>query len=153
MPTYDHANYVVIREKHITATGISAAAAGSEYVTTTFRVRNSSVVVGCAFRIGSGGSAAGTNSISVARINAAGTRSTWQTLTFAGSAGASGASAGRNTFDISLISAMTLTSIGDAAVLLGNAASTDKMVVLSDVIWRYRVLPGGDDGMTMAALG
>jgi hypothetical protein len=66
-------------------------------------------------------------------------------LTLTISAGASGASAGKNTFFITLDSAMTLASIGEGAVLIGNAASLDKIPVLSDIVWIYRTMPGSID--------
>jgi len=150
MPKYDHPNHVVIRDKHITAAGISAPAVLSSYVGSTLRTRNKSVVVGCAFVIGSGGSAAGTNSFAVARILAGGSKSSWQALTVSMSAGASAAG---DVYDISLVSAMTIHSLGDCAILRNNAASADKLAVLKDIVWRYRVLPGGDDEVTHAALG
>lgn len=150
MPSYDNPNYLVIRERQVEAAGISTPAAGSEYVSSTLRTRNKSVVVGCAFVVGSGGSAAGSNSISIGRILAGGSRSIWQTLTTPMSAGASAAG---DAFDISLVSAMTINSIGDVAVLVGNAASLDKVAVLKSIVWRFRTLPGGDDELTQQQLG
>ena len=150
MPKYDHPNHVVIRDKHITAAGISATAVQSGYIGSTLRTRNKAVVVGCAFRVGSGGSAAGTNSIAIARILAGGSKSSWQVSTIAMSAGASAAG---DVYDISLVSAMTIASLGDCALLRPNAASIDKVAVLTDIVWRYRILPGGDDELTHVALG
>jgi hypothetical protein len=149
MPKYDHPNHVVIREKHVTG-ALSCTAVASGYIGSTLRTRNKSVIVGCAFRVQSGGSAAGSNSFKVNRINAAGTTSTWQVLTTASSAGASAAG---DVYDISLASALTVHSIGEGVELSGNAASLDKVAVLSDVIWRYRVLPGGDDEVTTVTAG
>lgn len=149
MPKYDHPNHVVIREVHRTG-AISTAAVNSGYAGVTLRTRNKSVIVGVAFRVGSGGSAAGSNSFKVQRINALGTTSTWQVLTTASSAGASAAG---DVYDVSLASALTVHSIGEGVELVGNAASLDKVPVLSDVIWRYRVLPGGDDGISDVTLG
>ena len=149
MPKYDHPNHVVIREKHVTG-ALSTGAVNSGYVGSTLRTRNKSVVVGCAFRVQSGGSAAGSNSFKVQRLNAAGTTSAWQALTTISSAGASAAG---DVYDMSLVSGMTIHSIGEGAELAGNAASLDKIPVLSDVIWRYRVLPGGDDAITDVTLG
>lgn len=149
MPRYDHPNHVVIREKHVTG-ALSVGAVNSGYVGSTLRTRNKSVVVGVAFRVQSGGSAAGSNSFKVHRLGTGGTASSWQVLTTISSAGASAAA---DVYDISLVSAMTIHSIGEAAELAGNAASLDKIPVLSDVIWRYRILPGGDDEVTHATLG
>lgn len=152
MPFYDDPQYTVIREKHITGAISCAGGVPTAFVGTTMRSSVKAVITGVAFRIGSGGSAAGTNSISVARIGAGGV-STWQVLTVNVSAGASGASAGRNCFDISLVSALTMASLGEGAVLVGQAASLDKVAVLSDVVWRYRLLPIGDSELTNATLG
>ena len=150
MPKYDHPNHVVIRDKHVTAAGISAGAVQSGYIGSTLRTRNKAVVVGCAFRVGSGGSAAGSNSIAIARVLAGGSKSSWQVLTIAMSAGASAAG---DCYDISLVSAMTIASLGDCALLRPNAASLDKVAVLTDIVWRYRILPGGDDEVTVATAG
>ena len=152
MPSYDHPQYTVIREKHLTGAISCAGGVPTAFVSSTMRASMKAVITGCSFRVGSGGSAAGTNSISIARIGAGGV-SVWQTLTVNMSAGASGASAGRNTFDISLVSAMTIASIGEGAILQGQAASLDKVAVLSDIVWRYRILPGGDSDLSHATLG
>lgn len=150
MPKYDHPNHVVIRDKHVTGALSVATAVDSAFVGTTLRSRNKAVIVGVAFRVGSGGSAAGSNSFKVTRINTAGTVSTWQVLTQLISAGASALG---ETYDISLVSAMTVHSLAEGAVLVGQAASLDKIPVLSDVVWRYRILPGGDDEVTTATAG
>jgi hypothetical protein len=150
MPKYDHPNHVVIRDKHVTGALSVATAVDSAYVGTTLRSRNKAVIVGVAFRVGSGGSAAGSNSFKLSRINAAGTVSTWQVLTQLVSAGASAAG---ETYDISLVSGLTVHSLGEGAVLIGQAASLDKIPVLSDVVWRYRILPGGDDEVTHITAG
>lgn len=150
MPKYDHPNHVVIRDKHVTGALSVATAVDSAFVGTTLRSRNKAVIVGVAFRVGSGGSAAGSNSFKVTRINTAGTVSTWQVLTQLISAGASAAG---ETYDISLVSGLTVHSLAEGAVLVGQAASLDKIPVLSDVVWRYRILPGGDDGITDVTAG
>jgi len=153
MPQYDHPEYTVIREKHITGALSVATAVNSAYAGSTMRSSMKCVITGIGFRIGSGGSAAGSNSMQVSRVNGAGTVSTWQVMTQIFSAGASGASFGKNTWDISLASAMTLASIGEAAVLIGQAASLDKIPVLSDIVWRYRILYQGDSEISPATLG
>ena len=149
MPKYDHPNHVVIRDVDRCG-AFSCAAVASGYVNAGLRVRNKSVIVGVAFRVQSGGSAAGSNSFKVNRVGAAGTASTWQVLTTISSAGASAAG---DVYDISLASALTVHSIGEGVELAGNAASLDKIPVLSNVIWRYRVLPGGDDEVTTITAG
>ena len=138
---YDHPNYLVVREKHVTG-ALSCTAVNSGYVGSTLRTRDKSIVIGCAARVASGGSAAGSISLSVARLGALGTASIWKTQTAASSAGASAAG---DIYDISLASALTLESMGMAAHLSGNAASLDKVPVLSDIVWRYRILPFGSD--------
>lgn len=150
MPRYDAPNHVVIRDKHITGALSVATAVDSAFVGTTLRTRNKAVIIGCAFRVGSGGSAAGSNSFKVSRINTNGVVSTWQVLTQLISAGASALG---KTYDISLVSALTVNSLAEGAVLIGQAASLDKIPVLSDVVWRYRILPGGDDEVSAASMG
>lgn len=134
---YDNNDFTIIREKHVTAAGISTPAIGSGYVGATLRSFTKAMVLGVTFRIASGGSIAGSNSFEVSRQNALGTVSTQQVLTTIISAGASAAS---DVYDISLTAGFTLASAGEAAVLEGTAASLDKIPVLSDVIWRYRFL-------------
>ena len=137
MAAYDHPNFLVIRERALTG-AISAAGLDSAYVGASLKVAQKAIVLGVTLEVGSGGSAAGTNSIRVSRMNAAGTLSNHQTHTVMVSAGAS---AVNDVIDISLSVGMTIHSLAEAAVLRGNAASLDKAGVLKDVIWRYRLLP------------
>ena len=143
---YDHPNFLIIRERQLTG-AISAAGVASAYIGSSLKVFTKPVVTGVSFRVGSGGSAAGTNSMKVSRVGTGGTQSTWQTYTMACSAGASAAG---EVHDVSLASGMTIHSLGEAAALSGVAASLDKVAVLSDVVWRYRILPydmpGGNIG-------
>lgn len=134
---YNHPNFLVIRDRQLSG-AISAAGVGSAYVGSSLKVFTKAVVTGVAFRVGSGGSAAGTNSMRISRVGTGGTLSTWQTYTMACSAGASAAG---DVHDVSLASAMTIHSLGEAAALAGVAASLDKVAVLSDVVWKYRILP------------
>jgi len=136
---YDHPNFLVVRERHLSGT-ISAPAALSAYVGSTLRCYTKALVVGCTVIVGSGGSAAATNSMSVSRNDT----STQQTFTFATSAGAS---ALNDIHQLSLTTGFTLNSVGDFACLLGGAASADKMVILKDVMWRYRLLPSDLDSI------
>lgn len=135
---YDHPEFSVIREKHYAA-AMSVSAVGTAYAGSTLRVYTKCAVVGVWYRVGSGGSASGTNSLIVGRVQAAGTFSTYQVATTPMSAGAS--AAGDASY-ISLSSPMTLVSAGEWAALGCNAASVDKCAVMSDIIWRYRVLQG-----------
>lgn len=144
MANYDGPDHNVIKEKHVTGAISGATGVPTAYVGSTFRSAQKCVVLGIAARIGSGGSIAGSNSMTISRIGAGGV-SAWKTFTALFSAGASGASAGKNTFFITLDSAMTLASIGEGAVLIGNAASLDKIPVLSDIVWIYRTMPGSID--------
>ncbi len=141
---YDHPNFLVVRERHLqhptgtVGTQISAPAANSAYVGSTLRCYTKALVVGATVIVGSGGSAAATNSIDVSRNDS----SLMQTFTFATSAGAS---ALNDIHQLSLTTGFTLNSVGDFACLLGGAASADKMVVLKDVMWRYKLLPADLD--------
>lgn len=135
-------NFLVLREEHRlrpdTASGFSVPSVNTVYVGSTLRTFTRSVIVGVAFRIASGGSAAGTNSFSVVLMDTQGTvLSERNATTVAVSAGASAAG---DTVDISLTDFLTLTSIGQAVGLRANAASLDKVAVLSDIVWRYRLL-------------
>lgn len=134
---YDHPNFLIIREKSLSG-AISAAGVGSAYVGSSLKVAQKALVLGVTFRVGSAGSAIATNSIKVARVDLAGTQSAMQVYTFGASAGMT------DVYDISLTTGFTVHSLGEAAALNGNAASLDKVVVLSDVIWRYRLLPAND---------
>lgn len=138
--SYDNSNFTLIREKHIQG-AISTAAIGSGYASATLRSFTKALVLGVTFRVGSGGSAAGSNSFEVSRMNALGTVSTHQVLTTIVSAGASAAG---DIFDMSLTTAMTIHSFGEAAILEGTAASLDKIPVLSDIVWRYRFMNSSD---------
>jgi len=138
MSQFDHPNFLVIRERCLSGT-ISTAAATSTYIGSTLKIRDKCVVLGATCRVGSGGSAAGTQTLAIVKLDSLGTiLSTKQVHSLTSSAGAS---ALNDVYDISLASPFTLASIGEMAGITGNAASLDKIVVLSDVIWRYRVLP------------
>lgn len=137
MPNYDHPNFLVIRERALSG-AISTAGLGSAYVGSSLKVAQKAIVLGVTLRVGSGGSAAGTNSIKISRVGEQGTQSTFQVATTPMSAGASAAG---DVIDISLTSLLTLNSLGEAAAVANVAASLDKCAVLSDVVWRYRLLP------------
>lgn len=145
MANYDGPDHNVIKEKHITGALSCATGVPTAYVGSTFRSAQKCVVLGCAIKVGSGGSLGATNSFSISRIGAGGV-SSWKTFTFMISTGASGASQGsKSNLFFTLDSAMTLGSIGEGAVLIGQAASIDKVPVLSDIVWIYRTMPGSID--------
>ena len=129
---YDDPNFLIIRERQFSA-AISTAAVGSAYIGCSLKVYTKALILGCVARSGSV-SAAATNSLSIARIGTAGTISNMQTFTFASVA------AGTELV-MSLTAGFTVNSIGEAAGLTGSAASFDKVAVLADVIWQYRLLP------------
>lgn len=133
MPKYDHPEFTVVREVALSG-NISCAAATSAFVGSSLKVRTKAIVLGCTFRVGSAGSATGSNSFKIARIDTSGTISNMQVLTLT-------APVAGQVIDISMTSGFTVTSMGEAAALVGNAASADKIPVLSDIIWRYRLLP------------
>lgn len=139
---YNQPDFTALQIKHITGAISVATAVDSAYVGSTLRTFTKAVIVGVTVRVGSGGSAAGTNSFRVARINALGTVSNMQIATVAMSAGASAAG---DVIAISLTTPFTVHSFGEGAVLVGHAASLDKVAVLSDVEWRYRFLPSDQD--------
>lgn len=140
---YDDPNFLLIRQANpvgdLGAQGsISTPALTSEYVGSTLKVFTKAVVLGCTFMVQSGASITGTATISIARVTPAGAVSEWEAKSFIGSAGASMAG---TVIDISCKSALTLHSIGESAALIGNAASLDKVPILKNIIWRYRLLP------------
>lgn len=129
----DHPNFLVIRQQHLSG-AISCAAATSAFVGSSLKVYTKAVVLGCTFRVGSAGSASGSNSFKIARIDTAGTISNLQVLTLT-------APVAGDVIDMSMTTGFTVHSLGEAAALVGNAASADKIPVLSDVVWRYRMIP------------
>ena len=139
---YNDPNFLIIREAIPTPGvngSVSCPSVGTAYVGSTLKVYHKAVVLGVHFEIQSGaGSAVGTNSISIARIGTAGTSSAWNTYTLVTSLGASMAG---DEIDITCGSAMTLSSAGEHAAILCNAASVHKCVVIKNIVWRYRLLP------------
>ena len=136
--SYDHPEFLVTHFAHmkhdIAANAISCPSTLTSYVGSTLNVFAKCLILGATIRVNSGGSANGTNSLSVSRINAAATISDIETFTLT-------AKTANDTFDISLATGITLESLGEGVCLTGNAASNDKMFVISDIWWRYRLLP------------
>jgi hypothetical protein len=141
---YDDPNFLLIRFQHpVGAAGnqgsISAASEATFYIGSSLKVSHKAAVLGVAFQVDSGPvSAVGTNSINVSRVDSAGTESVWGSLNVTTSLGASMAN---DVVDISLASAMTLASLSWAAILSSGAASAHKVIVIKNIVWRYRLLP------------
>src|SRR5687768_9435867 len=106
MSIYDHPNFLVIRERQLSG-AISAAGLESAYVGSSLKVAQKAIVLGVTLRVGSGGSAAGTNSIKISRVGISGTQSTFAVQTTPMSAGASAAG---DVIDISLNTLLTIHS-------------------------------------------
>ena len=130
---YDNPNFLIIRDHHIHGSTISAPSLGDEYIGSTLKVYNKSVVLGVTFQFQSAGSAAATQSIAITRCGTGGTNSDWQVLVTSSSAGL--------VVDISLASALTIHSLGEGAALRPSAASLDKIGTIKNIVWRYRMLP------------
>ncbi len=136
---YDNPNFLVIRQQ-AAAGALSATAASTAFVGTTLRVYTKAAVLGVTIVMGSGASVGGNNTLAICRIVGTGTTASIfqaQTCTISKTTSAAG-----EVFDISLTTPMTLGSIGDKAVVAAGAATlADVGGVISDVIWRYRILP------------
>jgi len=133
MSSYDNPNFLLIREDKKSG-NLSVASAGTAYNGCTLRTYTSAVILGATVVVGSGGSAAGTSSLSIAILGTSGTAATAQSFSIT-------ALTAGDVADLSLSTGLTLASAGVSAALLGNAASLDKILVLKDIIWRYRLLP------------
>lgn len=135
---YDHPEFLVTRVSHlkhdIAANAISCPSLTTSYIGSTLNVFQKCLVLGATIRVNSGGSASGTNSLSITRVNAGGTVSDMET--FAITAKTAG-----DTFDVSLATGVTLASLTEGVCLNVNAASLDKVFVVADIWWRYRMLP------------
>ena len=154
MSRYDHPNFSIIRQDHRlrpdAASGFSVPSANTVYIGSTFRCYTKAVVLGVTFIIGSGasGSLSATNSFSVVLMDTEGTVLSARNVTTV-LISQPGSAIG-DVIDISLTDALTLASVGQAAGLRANAASLDKIPILSDIIWRYRIMdydiPAGNIG-------
>jgi len=125
-------NFLVIRTQAFDGS-ISCAGLGSAYVLSSLKVYTKALVLGCTARVGSVSSSA-TNSLSIAKITPAGAITNMQAFSFATAV----AGAVR---EMSLTAGFTVHSLGEAAAITGNASALHQVPVLSDVIWRYRILP------------
>lgn len=134
---HDAPEYLAIHQR-IFSGAYSCSTNNSSYSGPSLRVYCKAVVLGATLRVGSGGSAAGSNSLYLYRCGTSGTLSVMATKVKTMEAGASAAN---DIIDISCTTPFTLHSMSEAAMVGGQAASLDKVCVLSDVIFRYRLLP------------
>ena len=133
---YDDPNFLIMRHEHLATLTSSSAAAQTVFTSSTMKVWTKAIVLGCQFMIHSGPSAASTTTISIRR----GT-SIAQNFVSAVSATAS---ANGDVWDLSLTTGLTLLSAGEICTLASNLTSNsvaDKLFTISDIIWRYRLLP------------
>lgn len=136
---YDHPDFLITRTKWIGPGTYSMSAAGTAFAGTTLKSYTKFAVLGAQIIIVSGGSVGGTTTIGISRLGASGTASSFQNTAATVSAGAS---ALNTKVDISCSSDCTLASFGTGAVIVGSSKTiADFGCVVSDVIWRYRLLP------------
>jgi hypothetical protein len=136
---YDAPDYLVTRERWYSGV-YSCSTNASTYSGPSLRTFTKALIIGATVRIGSGGSAAGSNSLSVVKVWPGGTISVAGTHVHAVEAGVS---ALNDIVEIPASTNLTLESMGDCIMIKGEAASIDKVAVLSDVIFRYKLLPTG----------
>lgn len=146
---YDHPDYLIIREAHKSGT-MSMTAAGTALVGSTLKSYTKFEVLGATVVIGSGASvgSATPKTLGIGRLGAAGTMSSFQKFTVTISATSSAAG---QVFDLSLSTPATVPSTGESVIVYGSSATiADHGCVLSDVIWRYRILPFAGTGASGA---
>lgn len=136
----------------LAATSYSVVGTGSHYAsggrTTDFRCRDRAVVLGVTVIGSSGGSVGGTVSLKIARVIAGGN----QSLMTAKSINASlTASFLGNVEDLACsLNPITLESMGDRVYLVAESSTlADKCANLTNVIWRYRLLPKATGDVTL----
>lgn len=146
--SYNDPNFTTIKDfalgEMAAATGYSVAASASHYAVggraSYFRTRDRAVVLGVTVIGASGGSVGGTVSLKIARLIAGGSES----LMTAKSINASKTSSFLgNVEDIACsLNPITLESFGDAVYLTAESSTlADKCANLTNIIWRYRLLP------------
>lgn len=145
---YSDSNYTTVKEMQlgemIASSAYSVGGSGSHYAvggrSSYFRTRDRAVILGCAVIGASGGSVGGTVSLKIARLVSGGS----QSLMTAKSINASKTTSflGR-VFDFACsLNPITLESYGDAVYLVAESSTlADKCANLTNVIWRYRLLP------------
>ena len=145
---YNDPKYTVIHQhalgEMLAATGYSVPATASMYSCggrhSVFRCRDRAVVLGVTVIGGSGGSVGGTVSLKIARLIAGGSES----LMTAKSINASKTSSFLgNVEDIACsLNPITLESFGDSVYLTAESSTlADKCANLTNIVWRYRLLP------------
>jgi len=145
---YSEAKYTVILERAagemLAATAYSVPATASQYACggrfPNFRCRDRCVVLGVTVIGASGGSAGGTVSLKIARLVAGGAES----LMTGKSINASKTTSFLNNVEEITCSTnpITLESFGDQVYLIAESSTlSDKCANLSNIVWRYRLLP------------
>lgn len=145
---YNDPIYSVVLEKNagemLAATAYSVPATASQYAVggrfPNFRCRDRCVVLGVTVVGASGGSQGGTVSLKIARLVSGGSES----LMTAKSINASKTSSFLGNVEDITCSAnpITLESFGDQVYLTAESSTlADKCANLSNVVWRYRLLP------------
>lgn len=142
-PKYDVIHSVQLGEM-ISSSAFSVAGSASHYAVggrfSYFRCRDRAVVLGVTVIGASGGSVGGTVSLKIARLVAGGSES----LETAKSINASKTTSFLgNVEDLACsLNPITLESIGDAVYLTAESSTlADKCANLTNIIWRYRLLP------------
>ena len=145
---YNDPQYLVVQQQQLgemaAATAFSVPAAASMYAvggrTSQFRTRDRCVILGVTVIGASGGSVGGTVSLKIARLVAGGAESLMtgksimasKTTSFLG-----------NVEEIACsLNPITLESIGDCVYLTAESSTlADKCANLTNIIWRFRLLP------------
>lgn len=152
---YNDPKYTVIHQQMLgemlVATGYSVPATASMYAcggrTSQFRCRDRAVVLGVTVVGGSGGSAGGTVSLKIARLVAGGSESLMTAKSIMASKTASFLG---NVEEITCsLNPITLESFGDCVYLTAESTTlADKCANLTNIVWRYRLLPKSTTDIT-----
>ena len=145
---YNDPVYTVVKEfqlgEMVASSGYSVAATASHYAvggrSSAFRTRDRCVVLGVTVIGASGGSVGGTVSLKIARLIAGGS----QSLMTAKSINASATTSFLGNVEEIVCSTnpITLESFGDQVYLVAESQTlADKCANLSNIVWRYRLLP------------
>jgi hypothetical protein len=145
---YSDPNYTTVHHhplgEMLAATGYSVPATASMYScggrTSGFRTRDRAVILGVTVIGGSGGSVGGTVSLKIARLVLAGAESLMTGKSIMASKTSSFLG---NVEDIACsLNPITLESFGDVVYLTAESSTlADKCANLTNIIWRYRLLP------------
>lgn len=153
---YNDPVYTVVKEfqlgEMVSSSGYSVAGTGSHYAvggrSSAFRTRDRCVVLGVSVIGASGGSVGGTVSLKIARLIAGGS----QSLMTAKSINASATTSFLGNVEEIVCSTnpITLESMGDQVYLVAECQTlADKCANLTNIIWRYRLLPKTDSDVTL----